>query len=157
MASPLVYQIAHHSDVLDAEHVRTFDHALVNLLRTPCAESAFSQLLEGLPTEASMRQSFWYLKSHPVYQLNHCEVSDESRSKFEDFRSHLDKSRLQLDPLVSICTIRNAYQKLKLVVTHTIPSHRTWIESFQFTTGGDDRHCRSSNRCPSVFSRRRDI
>ncbi|KAG9259087.1 uncharacterized protein F5Z01DRAFT_632167 [Emericellopsis atlantica] len=97
MSAPLLTDVVSHADILDAAHVRTFDQALDNLLSTACAESAFSQLLEGLPTEASLRQSFWYLKSHPVYQLHHAEVSDSARTKSKELRSTFNKSRLVLD------------------------------------------------------------
>lgn len=114
MSSPLKNNLIYYPDILDLEHVRYFDQALYNLLPTPCAEAAFSQLLDGLPTEDSMRRSFWYLKSHPVYQLNHSEMSEESRAKFKDLRSNFDKSRLHLDPLLSNSARRRAYHRLIL-------------------------------------------
>ncbi|KAH7121478.1 hypothetical protein EDB81DRAFT_766293 [Dactylonectria macrodidyma] len=81
-------------DVLDGEHLVTFHQALRRILATPHAEFAYAQILDGLPTEASLGDSFLYMESHPVYKLGHKDLCEGFIEKARDFRGGFNPSDL---------------------------------------------------------------
>lgn len=89
-------------DLLDDEHVQTFKQALMNILMTDVAELTYAQILDGLPTEQSLHDSFVFMEGHPVYQLEHKEICEGYLEKAREFRSQFDPSSLLFDQAVSI-------------------------------------------------------
>ncbi|KAH8734487.1 hypothetical protein BGZ61DRAFT_584469 [Ilyonectria robusta] len=77
-------------DVLDDEHKETFRQALRRLLSTPLAEYTYAQILDGLPTEPSLRDSYVWMPRHPVYELEHTELCEGFLDKARDFMTKFD-------------------------------------------------------------------
>ncbi|KAH7121826.1 hypothetical protein B0J13DRAFT_589563 [Dactylonectria estremocensis] len=79
-------------DVLDDQHMVTFRWALRRILATPHAEFAYAQILDGLPTEESLEDSYVYMESHPVYSLGHRNLCEGYLEKARDFSAKFDPS-----------------------------------------------------------------
>lgn len=60
--------------LLDEEHFQEFHRALLNILSTDLAEFNHAQILDGLPTVKSFKESYDYMKGHPVYELDHTKL-----------------------------------------------------------------------------------
>lgn len=88
------------ADVLDAEHKATFRQALMRLLSTPLAEFTYAQILDGLPTEQSFRDSYYFMHRHPVYELGHTELCKGFLKKARDFRAKFNPSDLRFNQSV---------------------------------------------------------
>ncbi|KAJ3524581.1 hypothetical protein NM208_g12004 [Fusarium decemcellulare] len=84
-------------DTLGEDHKRIFIRALTNLLSTEAAEYTYAQILDGLPTEDSLRESYLRLQDHPVYELNHAELCEGFLEKAREFRAHFDPAELRFD------------------------------------------------------------
>ncbi|RBQ72970.1 hypothetical protein FVER14953_07170 [Fusarium verticillioides] len=84
-------------DVLDDEHRNVLDRAVRNVLSTEVAELVYAQILDGLPTEKSLRDSSDYVKDHPVHSLQHAEICPGFVDKAREFRNQFDLSQLALD------------------------------------------------------------
>jgi hypothetical protein len=83
-------------DALDDEHRKVLNRAVRNVLNTEVAELAYAQILDGLPNEKSLRDSFGYVKDHPVHNIQHTEICPGYVEKARKFRSQFDLSQLQL-------------------------------------------------------------
>lgn len=88
-------------DALDNEHKETFRQALRRLLSTPVAELTYAQILDGLPTEQSFRDSYVWMPCHPVYELEHTELCEGFLDKARDFRAKFDPFDLRFKQSVS--------------------------------------------------------
>ncbi|EXK44450.1 hypothetical protein FOXG_04052 [Fusarium oxysporum f. sp. lycopersici 4287] len=83
-------------DVLDNEHRKVLERAVRNLLSTEVAEVIYAQILDGLPTEKSLRDSSDYVKDHPVHSIQHTEICPRYVEKARDFSNQFDLSQLQI-------------------------------------------------------------
>ena len=62
-------------DFLDDVHRRVLEQAVRNILATELAESAYAQILDGLPTEQSLMDSYTFQENdHLVFVINHLEI-----------------------------------------------------------------------------------
>jgi hypothetical protein len=87
-------------DILDDDRRNTLDRAVRNVLSTKPAERAYAQILDGLPTEESLRDSLDYVKDHPVHSIEHNEICPGYIEKARQFRSGFDLSQLQFESKV---------------------------------------------------------
>ncbi len=76
--------------------------ALANVLSTKLAELTYGQILDGLPTEQSLRDSFTYMKGHPVYELKHDRLCDGVVERVRQFRSDFEPSTLRFQDAVCV-------------------------------------------------------
>lgn len=84
-------------DALDEGHRRIFTNAIINILATDLAEFTYAQILDGLPTEESVRSGFHFMHDHPVFTLRHENLCEGFLDKARKFRSHFDPSELRFD------------------------------------------------------------
>ncbi|KAF4950294.1 hypothetical protein FGADI_8277 [Fusarium gaditjirri] len=84
-------------DVLSNEHQNLLERAVRNVVGTDVAELVYAQILDGLPTEKSLRDSSDYVKDHPVHSLQHTEICPGYVDKAREFRNQFDLSQLQLN------------------------------------------------------------
>ncbi|KAM0427355.1 hypothetical protein ACHAQK_012135 [Fusarium lateritium] len=87
-------------DILDDERRSILDGAVRNVLSTEPAERAYAQILDGLPTEQSLRDSLDYVKDHPVYSIEHSDICSGYVEKAREFRSGFDVSQLVFESKV---------------------------------------------------------
>lgn len=87
---------------LGAKHEEIFRQALLNLFATDLVERAYAQILDGLPTEESMEDSYLYMKGHPVYEIPHTEICSGFIEKVREFRARFDPSQLEFEPFVRL-------------------------------------------------------
>ncbi|PNP78175.1 hypothetical protein FNYG_08492 [Fusarium nygamai] len=73
------------------------ERAVRNVLSTEVAELVYAQILDGLPTENSLRDSSDFVKDHPVHSLHHTDICPGYADKAREFRNKFDLSQLQLD------------------------------------------------------------
>ncbi|KAJ4246255.1 hypothetical protein NW762_013605 [Fusarium torreyae] len=85
-------------DLLDDDRRHTLDQAVRNVLNTKVAEHTYAQILDGLPTEKSLTDSFPYFHDHPVYETNHAEICPGYLEKARDVRKEFNLSQLQFEP-----------------------------------------------------------
>ncbi|EXM14985.1 hypothetical protein RAB80_006731 [Fusarium oxysporum f. sp. vasinfectum] len=83
-------------DVLDNEHRKVLERAVRDLLSTEVAEVIYAQILDGLPTEKSLRDSSDYVKDHPVHSIQHTEICPGYVEKAREFSNQFDLSQLQI-------------------------------------------------------------
>jgi len=83
-------------DTLDDEHSDIFKTALSRLLATELAEYTFAQIIDGLPTTASLRNfNLWiHNTNHPVIALNHVELCPGVIEKTRRIRDEFDPMSL---------------------------------------------------------------
>lgn len=86
--------------LLDEVHLRLFRRALLNILSTDLAELTYAQIIDGLPTVQSFKESYDYMKGHPVYELDHTDVCPGSLDTAREFRSKLEISDLRFEKRV---------------------------------------------------------
>lgn len=98
-------------DLLDKEHVRTFKQALMNILMTDVAEFTYAQILDGLPTEQSLNDSYVYMEGHPVHKLEHKGLCEGYLDKTREFRSRFDPSSLFLNQPVGLPCVFTALRR----------------------------------------------
>ena len=84
-------------DILDDERMQTFRRALQNILSTEIAEFTYAQLLDGLPTQESLKESYPPMRDHPVHELGHTTVCDGSLEKARELRSNIVFSDFSFD------------------------------------------------------------
>lgn len=84
-------------DVLGNEHRNMLERAVRNVLSTEVAELVYAQILDGLPTEKSLRDGSDYVKDHPVHSLHHTEICPGYIDKAREFMNQFDLSQLQVD------------------------------------------------------------
>ncbi|KAF5694160.1 hypothetical protein FDENT_1465 [Fusarium denticulatum] len=87
-------------NVLGNEHQNMLERAVRNVLSTEVAELVYAQILDGLPTEKSLRDSSDFVKDHPVHSLHHSDICPGYVDKAREFRDQFDLSQLQLDPKI---------------------------------------------------------
>lgn len=87
-------------DILDDDRRNTLDRAVRNVLSTEPAERAYAQILDGLPTEQSLRDSLDYVRDHPVHSIEHNEICPGYIEKAREFRSGFDLSQLHFESKV---------------------------------------------------------
>jgi hypothetical protein len=88
-------------DLLDQMHRRALEQAVRNILGTDVAETAYAQILDGLPTEQSLMDSYTFQENdHPVFALKHVDVCPGFVDKARQFRSEFDPSQLRYQPRV---------------------------------------------------------
>lgn len=88
-------------DLLDAEHIAVFRHALDNTLRTEAAETAYAEIIDGLPTIDSWCEFHSrLLTGHPIRDLNHSELCTGSLEKAKRLRTEFNIYLLSFPILV---------------------------------------------------------
>lgn len=93
-------------DLLDQAHRCALERAVRNILATDLAETAYAQILDGLPTEQSLMDSYTFQENdHPVFALNHVDICPGFVDKARQFRSEFDPSHLRYQPRV--CSFRH--------------------------------------------------
>ncbi|KAF4951552.1 hypothetical protein FSARC_12883 [Fusarium sarcochroum] len=85
-------------DLLDDDRRHTLNQAVRNVLNTEVAEHTYAQILDGLPTEKSLTDSFPYFKDRPVYAINHVEICPGYIERAREFRKEFNLSQLQFEP-----------------------------------------------------------
>ena len=85
--------------MLDEYHRRSFEQALIRILRTELAEHTFAEILDGMPTSSSYRDMNFSYKGHPA--MDHTKLCPGALDKARDFRSSFDIATLQLPLTVS--------------------------------------------------------
>lgn len=76
--------------LLDAGHVHVFRNALHKILVSEIAETAFSEIVDGLPTKATWLGYDNWNEDHPVNVLGHEMICDGARETARRFRDELD-------------------------------------------------------------------
>lgn len=94
--------IRNNLDILDEVHKSTFGQALMNILSTDVAEFTYAQILDGLPTEDSLREGYPWMEGHPVNELEHQQLCAGFIDKAREFRIQFDLSQLNLDDSVRL-------------------------------------------------------
>ncbi|KAF7563632.1 hypothetical protein G7046_g454 [Stylonectria norvegica] len=115
-------------ELLDEDHRKPLDRAVSNLLGTDIAEFTYAQILDGLPTEKSLRESFAVVKDHPVYTKHHAEICPGFLDKARKFRAQFttDQLRFQSKPLIAFQDApskSNAFQ-LRLIELVVVACHQ---------------------------------
>lgn len=107
---------AENLDLLDQAHRCALEQAVRNILATDLAETAYAQILDGLPTEESLMDSYTFQEDdHPVFALNHVDICPGFVDKARQFRSEFDPSHLRYQPRV--CSPRHhTLRPLPLIV-----------------------------------------
>ncbi|KAI8711170.1 hypothetical protein NCS52_01492600 [Fusarium sp. LHS14.1] len=86
-------------DALDEGHRRIFANAIMKVLATDLAEFTYAQILDGLPTEKSVRTGFHFMHDQPVFTLPHENICEGYLDKARKFRARFDASELSFEPL----------------------------------------------------------
>lgn len=87
-------------DILDEDHHRILERAVKNVLDTELAESVYAQILDGLPTEESVEESYEWIEDHPVHTIPHAEICPGYVDKAREFRAKFDSSQLRFQRTV---------------------------------------------------------
>lgn len=146
MSSPSPPRDAVGLDVLDEEHAQVFKRALRNILRTEVAEFTYAQILDGLPTEQSLSDSYVFMEGHPVYELKHEEICEGYLEKAREFRSRFDASSLCVDESVG-----NTLPQFP--ITSALSEHYAKYCSFIKGASGLSRHLARFQGIPSTAHR----
>ncbi|KAH6885399.1 hypothetical protein B0T10DRAFT_577079 [Thelonectria olida] len=87
----------------DEEHRQLLEQAVKNILYIDVTEFTYAQILDGLPTEKSVRDSFSWPKDHPALTASHEELCPGFIDKARKFRAELHSSQLrfQSQPLLA--------------------------------------------------------
>jgi hypothetical protein len=88
-------------ELLDVEHRQILGQAVKNILNTDVAEFTYAQILDGLPTEKSVRESFSYVEDHPAGTANHDELCPGFIDKARKFRAEFQSSQLRFHSQVN--------------------------------------------------------
>lgn len=75
---------------LDAEHIAVFRKALDNILHSYVAQTAFAEIIDGLPLKESWLEYDVGQKGHPVEVLRHEELCAGTREKAQKLRDEFD-------------------------------------------------------------------
>ena len=113
--------------LLDEVHFRLLRRALLKILSTDIAESTYAQIIDGLPTVQSFKESYDYMKGHPVYELNHTNVCPGSLDTAREFRSKLELSDLRFekrvrDPQTKLLPPSSPLTRARCFMASNIPS-----------------------------------
>lgn len=78
--------------LLDQEHTTTFRNALEKLLLKEVSESAYAEIIDGLPTLDSWNKFHQWVSAagNPTIELNHKELCSGSREKAQRLRTQFD-------------------------------------------------------------------
>ena len=88
-------------DVLDHDHRNALDRAIRNILSTEGAELAYAQILDGLPTQDSLWDSFDFVEDHPVETIRHSEICPGFIEKAREYRTGFELGQLDFETKVS--------------------------------------------------------
>lgn len=81
-------------EVLDDDHRNILDRAIGNILSTEVAELTYAQILDGLPTERSLWDTFDYVQDHLVKNIGHNEICPGFVEKARNLRTKFELNRL---------------------------------------------------------------
>lgn len=87
-------------DILDEDDHRILERAVKNVLDSELAESVNAQILDGLPTEESVEESYEWIEDHPVHTIPHSEICPGYVDKAREFRAKFDSSQLRFQRTV---------------------------------------------------------
>ncbi|KAK4115530.1 hypothetical protein N656DRAFT_834716 [Canariomyces notabilis] len=76
--------------LLDSDHAGPFKQSLARILSTHVAEFAYSEILDGLPTESSFLEFHIFKRGNPVFELNHTSLCPGVLRRTRDFRDTVD-------------------------------------------------------------------
>ncbi|KAK7416156.1 hypothetical protein QQX98_005353 [Neonectria punicea] len=81
---------------------QTLERTVRNTLATNVAEFTYAQILDGLPTGSSFRNSRAFVKDHPVHVMQHLGLCPGSLNRAREFRNQFDfaKLKFQFRPLI---------------------------------------------------------
>ncbi|KAF5002015.1 hypothetical protein FDECE_10757 [Fusarium decemcellulare] len=120
-------------DALGEYHKEVFLRALSNLLSTDLAEHTYAEILDGLPTKDSLRESYLYLEGHPVYELNHSEICEGSLEKAREFRASLNPSSLRFEQHDTVAGTKHFH--LRLIELVVVACHQIAAYLFELDDG----------------------
>ncbi|KAJ4122918.1 hypothetical protein NW768_009908 [Fusarium equiseti] len=89
--------------VLDDDHRNVLDRATRNILNTEAAELAYAQMLDGLPTQDSLWDSFDFVEDHPVETIGHAEICPGFIEKAREHRMRFELGRLNFETKTLQC------------------------------------------------------
>ncbi|RTE74929.1 hypothetical protein BHE90_010631 [Fusarium euwallaceae] len=107
---------------LDEDHRHIFTNAIINILATDLAEFTYAQVLDGLPTEGSVRSGFHFIHDHPVFTLRHKNLCEGFLDKARKFTARFDPSELCFDPLIAVFLYELDDG------AHKHEAHQTWLD-----------------------------
>lgn len=76
------------------------ERAIRNIISTDVAEQTYAQILDGLPTEQSLEDSYVWIEGHPVYELKHKEICAGFIEKARHFRDQFNITDLSFEKTV---------------------------------------------------------
>ena len=75
-------------------HRHLLQVAIKEILKTPLAENAYAQIIDGLPTAESLKEFHDFYPTHPSIALGHHAVTDEALEQARQWRNDLDMKSL---------------------------------------------------------------
>jgi hypothetical protein len=94
-------------DILDDNHRNALDRAIRNILSTEGAELAYAQILDGLPTQDSLWDSFRFVEDHPVETIGHAEICPGFIEKAREHRMQFELGRLDFETKASCFSLQS--------------------------------------------------
>lgn len=88
-------------DVLDGDHRNALNRAIANILSTKVAEVAYAQMLDGLPTQDALWDSFHFVEDHPVEIIGHSEICPSFIEKAREHRKRFELGHLNFETKAS--------------------------------------------------------
>lgn len=83
---------------LDGEHLASLQQAITNILSTPLAKFAYTQIIDGMPTRDAYITDHYFHEGVPV--LNHQELCPGTMEKTRAFHSQFNVLSLNFKPKV---------------------------------------------------------
>ncbi|KAF4336803.1 hypothetical protein FBEOM_9337 [Fusarium beomiforme] len=144
---------------LDENHAQTLDRAVRNVLQTEVAELTYAQILDGLPTEKSVNDSYPFIEDHPVYTSKHTDICPGFIDRAREFRAQFGLSLLKYDP-ETISKFQNTVTgsqeyNLRLIEMVVIACHQIGAYLFELD-GGDHKHKKYQEWRSMVLEERRN-
>lgn len=138
-------------DALDQGHRHMFTNAIINILGTHLADFTFAQILDGLPTEQSVRAGFHFMHDHPVFTLRHKNLCEGFLDKARKFRARFDASELSFEPSVRLaqtfyCCTRLCLTNQSLAI-RSFSTDAAGFKGMQFAAHRIGCHCLSPDSC----------
>lgn len=89
------------ADLLDESHRQVLERAVRNILVTELAEKTYAQILDGLPAEEAIEESYRWIDDHPVHLTSHAKICAGYIDRARRFRTAFDLSELRFQSNVS--------------------------------------------------------
>ncbi|KAK3943322.1 hypothetical protein QBC46DRAFT_361876 [Diplogelasinospora grovesii] len=140
-------------DVLDADHRKPFEQALMRILQTEIAEHTYAEILDGLPTRKSYSElnPASIKNGHPAH--DHLELCPGTRERACEFRSSFDPSTLSFTSHLLLAfqgtPLGSRSFHLRLIELLVVSCHHIAVYLFQL---GDAVHSHVQGGWPTAFS-----